>query len=79
MIEKTEMKYRRNGLSLDKETRAKVAELRKELTNTCIQFSKTLDAENGFIAFTKSELDGIPELYLINFQKLLKLESKNRK
>ena len=70
LIEKTEMKYRRNGLSLDKETRAKVAELRKELTNTCIQFSKTLDAENGFIAFTKSELDGIPERVFDQFSKI---------
>lgn len=61
LVEKIELKYRRNGLALPKEQRDKVVALRKELSNTTIEFSKNLDSEDGYLLFTREELDGLPE------------------
>ncbi|CAN6674717.1 saccharolysin [Trichomonascus vanleenenianus] len=61
LVEKLVKKYERNGLGLEKAKREKVTQLRKELSNISIQFAKNLDNENGFLLFTKEELEGIPE------------------
>ncbi|ANB13623.1 Prd1p [Sugiyamaella lignohabitans] len=68
LVEKLETKFRRNGLALDKETRDKVSELRKELSSNSIKFSKQLAEETGFLLFTKEELKGVPESILERYQ-----------
>lgn len=57
---KLEKSYRKNGLALPKETRDKVVELKKQLSNLQIEFGKQLAEENGHLEFTKEELEGLP-------------------
>jgi saccharolysin len=67
LVEKLETKFRRNGLALDKDTRDKVAELRKKLSNICIKFNKQLGDETGFQLFTKEQLQGVSDSTLEQF------------
>lgn len=69
LAEKLEKKFRRNGLGLDKETREKVGELRKELTNVCIKFQKQLGEENGSLLFSQEDLEGLSESALEQYKK----------
>lgn len=68
-LEKTVKSYKRNGLDLPQEKRDQVKTLKIELSNLSVQFSKNLNEENGFLAFTAEELDGVPELTLEQYEK----------
>lgn len=61
VAKKTESASRRDGLALDEETRKKVTELRKKLSTLCIQFSKNMSEEDGFLLFSAEELAGVPD------------------
>ena len=52
---------RRAGLALREDKQAKFKELKTKLSNLCIQFAKNFDEENGFLLFTREELDGVPD------------------
>lgn len=60
-LNKTVTAFKRNGLALPAETRESIKKLKVELSNLSVQFAKNLNEEKGFIAFTKEELDGVPE------------------
>ncbi|KAF8308563.1 metallopeptidase MepB [Clavulina sp. PMI_390] len=50
----------RNGLDLPEATRDEVKQLKKDLSNTCTEFSKNFNEEKGTITFTEEELVGVP-------------------
>lgn len=70
VAEKMEKGFKRSGLDKDDAVRNKIGELRKRLSTLSIQFSKNLADENGFLEFTKEELDGVPESILEQFSKV---------
>ncbi|KAF8311667.1 metallopeptidase MepB [Cantharellus anzutake] len=61
LVEKLLLDGKRNGLDLPEETRNQVATLKKELSNTCTEFSKNFNEEKGTVTFTKEKLKGVPE------------------
>lgn len=69
-LEKTVNFYKRNGLGLPQEKRDEVKKLKIELSNLSTIFSKNLNEENGFLAFTAEELDGVPESVMEQFEKI---------
>ncbi|CAI5757903.1 unnamed protein product [Candida verbasci] len=62
--------FKRNGLALDKEPREKVKKLQVELNNLQVQFSKNLNEDKGYVAFTIEELDGVPQDVIDSYEKL---------
>lgn len=52
---------RRAGLALPEDKQAKFKELKTKISNLCIEFHKNCDEENGFLLFTKEELNGVPD------------------
>lgn len=60
-LEKVHQGYIKNGMSLSSEKKVRFKEIKKELSTLGIQFSKTLNEEEGGIWFTKEELAGVPE------------------
>lgn len=60
-LEKERKNYIRNGLSLPKgPQRDRFKEIKKRLSQIQIEFTKSLNEENGAIYFTREELDGVP-------------------
>lgn len=68
-LEKTVKHYKRNGLDLPKERREEVKKLKIELSNLTTQFSKNMNEEKSFIAFTLEQLQGVPELIVEQYEK----------
>lgn len=60
--------YKRNGLDLPKETRAKVEAVSKELSELSIKYNKNLGEQTEYILFTKEELEGVPADVLAQFE-----------
>ncbi|MCR6661772.1 MAG: Zn-dependent oligopeptidase [Luteimonas sp.] len=56
--------YRRAGVDLDEATRAGVAELQKQATETGLAFAKNIRDDKGDMAFAPEELAGMPEDWL---------------
>jgi saccharolysin len=69
-LEKTVNEFKRNGLGLSVEERAKVKEIQKRLSDLSIQFSKNMGENTESILFTTEELDGVPEDTLGQFEKV---------
>ncbi|KDQ07822.1 hypothetical protein BOTBODRAFT_38504 [Botryobasidium botryosum FD-172 SS1] len=61
---------RRSGLALPEEQRTKLMELRKELSQTCLEFTKNFNEENGTIEFTLEELKGVPDDVISGYPKV---------
>ncbi|KAF7792617.1 hypothetical protein EIP86_003714 [Pleurotus ostreatoroseus] len=62
----------RAGLALSETEFEELKEMRKELSNTCLEFDKNFNEENlvqGKISFTRKELAGVPEDELSGFVK----------
>lgn len=57
-FEHTIRDFRRNGLHLDD---PELVELKKELSDLCVNYSKNMNEENTSFEFTKQQLDGMPE------------------
>jgi thimet oligopeptidase len=57
--------YRRAGLGLPKERRDEVERLRKELTKLVTDFESNITKAQQPVKFTRAELDGVPERFLI--------------
>ncbi|THH01901.1 hypothetical protein EW026_g869 [Hermanssonia centrifuga] len=51
----------RAGLALPEKERNELMTLKKELSSTCLEFSKNFNEEKGVISFTLDELEGVPE------------------
>lgn len=59
----------RAGLALPEKERAELTELKKELSQVCLEFSKNFNEENGVVSFTLEELKGVPEDVISGFPK----------
>lgn len=59
--------FRRAGLHLDPATRARVEDLRKQLARVSTEFDTNITNADVSIAFTKAELEGVPEQMLAGF------------
>jgi len=60
LVEKMILDGKRAGLALPREKREELMRLQKELSQTCLQFSKNFNEEDGFVSFTLKELKGVP-------------------
>ena len=56
--------YRRAGLTLPSDKRQEVEKLRKDLAKLGTDFERNILEAKGPVAFTKAELDGVPEDFL---------------
>lgn len=62
--------FRRSGLELDEKTGEEVKELKKRLSDLCVQYSKNVNEENTHFEFTRKELNGLPDNWF-NDERLL--------
>ncbi|KAJ2451198.1 metalloendopeptidase [Coemansia sp. RSA 2336] len=61
LVEKMEQDYRRKGLALDKDKRRQLGEILERLSELALRFNRIVGESNGEAAFTREELDGLPE------------------
>ncbi|KAF3922778.1 Saccharolysin [Arthrobotrys entomopaga] len=61
LLEKLNKDFIRMGLELEGDKRARFKEIKKELSFLSIDFSKTLNEENGGNWFTEAQLKGVPK------------------
>lgn len=69
LAEKMEEEFRRAGLNLETEKLQKVTELLKQLSSVSVEFNKNLANENGYLLFTKDELEGLNDSLIEQFAK----------
>ncbi|KAI8969624.1 Metalloprotease [Trametes punicea] len=60
LVEKMILDGTRAGLALPDAEREKLTQLKKELSQACLEFSKNFNEENGVVSFTLDELKGVP-------------------
>ncbi|KAF7291588.1 Metallopeptidase MepB [Mycena chlorophos] len=60
LVEKMVLDGKRAGLGLPEDKQESLKTLQKELSKVCLEFDKNFNEENGFITFTKEELEGVP-------------------
>ncbi|KIJ54259.1 hypothetical protein M422DRAFT_154020 [Sphaerobolus stellatus SS14] len=69
LVEKMLLDGKRAGLDLPEGKRTELTNLRKELSQTSLEFSKNFNEENGHISFTLEELEGVPSDVLSGYKK----------
>lgn len=69
MLEYTLRDFRRNGLHLPADKRARVEQIKKRMSTLGIEFSKNLGEENSTFEFSREELKGVPDDQLARFPK----------
>lgn len=60
LVDKMILDGTRAGLALNDAEREKLTGLKKDLSKTCLDFSKNFNEENGVVTFTLEELKGVP-------------------
>ncbi|EMD39827.1 hypothetical protein CERSUDRAFT_81164 [Gelatoporia subvermispora B] len=60
LVDKLILDGKRAGLALPEKEREELTQLKKELSQTCLEFSKNFNEENGVVSFTLEELKGVP-------------------
>ncbi|ORZ14078.1 hypothetical protein BCR42DRAFT_330030 [Absidia repens] len=73
MLRKTARGFRRFGLHLPEDQRKELTELRKRLSEVCIEYMQNWSREDSTIKFTKEELEGMDDDFLSG----LKTEEEN--
>ncbi|KAI9365618.1 hypothetical protein BD770DRAFT_376901 [Pilaira anomala] len=63
-LRRMERSFRRNGLHLSEDKRDELKELRKRLSEACIEFNKNWARESSTVKFTKEELEGLDDDFL---------------
>ncbi|CAO3623989.1 unnamed protein product [Cunninghamella echinulata] len=63
-LKKTARGFRRCGLHLPEEQRNKLTELRKRLSEVCIEYMQNWSREDSTTKFTKEELEGMDDDFL---------------
>ena len=63
--------FRRNGLHLLDVELAIIKSMKKELSDLSIVYEKNINEENTFLTFTKTELDGMPDYWLNDEEKIM--------
>ncbi|KAF9468572.1 hypothetical protein BDZ94DRAFT_1153665 [Collybia nuda] len=61
LVDKMILDGTRAGLALPEKERNELTNLKKELSQVCLEFSKNFNEENGVISFTEEELKGVPK------------------
>ncbi|KAF8650117.1 hypothetical protein AX16_005354 [Volvariella volvacea WC 439] len=69
LVEKMILDGTRSGLALPEEKRKELTELKKELSQVCLEFSKNFNEENSVITFTAEELSGVPQDVISGYTK----------
>ncbi|KDR70652.1 hypothetical protein GALMADRAFT_75898 [Galerina marginata CBS 339.88] len=69
LVEKMILDGTRSGLGLPVEKREELTNLKKELSQACLDFEKNVNEENGHITFTEEELAGVPEYIISGYTK----------
>ncbi|KAH7913358.1 hypothetical protein BJ138DRAFT_1002435 [Hygrophoropsis aurantiaca] len=60
LVEKMVLDGKRAGLALPEKEREHLMQLKKDLSQACLEFTKNFNEEDGHISFTLEELDGVP-------------------
>ncbi|KAG2731595.1 hypothetical protein G9P44_005182 [Scheffersomyces stipitis] len=69
-LSKTMLGFRKNGLHLPEDQRQVVKSYLSKLKELCIHFSKNANEENGYILFSKEELEGVPKSTVDSFEQV---------
>ncbi|KAI0059531.1 metallopeptidase MepB [Artomyces pyxidatus] len=69
LVEKMVLDGTRAGLALPEAARNELMELKKELSQVCLEFSKNFNEENGSVSFTLDQLKGVPADVVSGFTK----------
>ncbi|KAJ7644086.1 metallopeptidase MepB [Roridomyces roridus] len=71
LVEKMILAGKRAGLGLPEDERKTLMDLQKQLSQTCLELprQKNFNEENGFVSFTREELDGVPEDVISGYKK----------
>ncbi|KAI9184250.1 metalloendopeptidase [Blastocladiella emersonii ATCC 22665] len=70
LVERLLLNFERNGLALDPVKRDELKGYKKRISELAIQFSRNVAEDKSFVAFTREELDGMPDDYLESLTKL---------
>ncbi|KDQ62378.1 hypothetical protein JAAARDRAFT_189705 [Jaapia argillacea MUCL 33604] len=69
LVEKSLLDGKRAGLALPEKERTELMQLKKDLSQTCLEFSKNFNEEKGVVTFTLEELKGVPSDVVSGFTK----------
>ncbi|KDR67452.1 hypothetical protein GALMADRAFT_273237 [Galerina marginata CBS 339.88] len=69
LVEKMILDGTRSGLGLPVEGREELTNLKKELSQACLDFEKNVNEENGHITFFEEELAGVPKYIVSGYTK----------